>query len=132
MNSEENKKTLFRCIDIFNKCNLDWIDSFYSHDLIWKESPTDTFPKGRSGGFKEFYAAAEQRLKFFPNNSLTVIKCIAEHDDVVFEQDWRGILSIPGGNTNAGDEVRSKIITIFKLRNNRIIEHIDFVIRLGS
>jgi hypothetical protein len=131
MNAEENKKTLFRCIDIFNKCNLNWIDTFYSHDLIWKEFPTGTFPKGRSGGFKEFYSAAEQRLKFFPNNSLTVIKCIAEHDDVVFEQNWKGILSIPVGSHNARDEVRLKIITFFKLKDDRVIEHMDFVIPIS-
>lgn len=128
MNSEENKKTLFRCIDVFNKCTLDWIDAFYSHDLVWKESPTDTFPKGRAGGFKEFNAAAEQRLKIFPNNSLTVTKCIAEHDDVVFEQDWRGVLSVAVGKHMPGDETISKVITFFKLRNNRVIEHTDFVI----
>jgi predicted ester cyclase len=128
MGAEENKKTLFRCIETFNKCTMEWIDTFYSHDLVWKESPSASFPKGRAGGFKEFYAAAEQRLRVFPNCTLRIAKCVAEDDCVVFEQDWKRTISVPIGNIKAGEEIRSKIITFFKLKIDRIIEHTDFII----
>ncbi len=130
MDIMENKETLYKCIEIYNKCTLEWVDTFYSKDLIWKELPTTTFPKGRSGGFKEFREAAEQRLRLFPKNSLTVVKCVAENDYVVSEQDLKGTLAISVGNYKAGDESRLKIVTFFKLKNNQIIEHTDFVVSI--
>jgi hypothetical protein len=128
MGIKENKETLYKCVETFNKCTLEWVDTFYSKDLVWKELPTTIFPKGRTGGFKEFREAAEQRLRLFQKNSLTVVKCVAENDYVVFEQDFKGTFATSAGNYKAGDESRLKIVTFFKLKNNLIIEHADFVV----
>lgn len=40
MSPAENKQALFRCIELFNKCTLEWVDTCYSDKLEWIELPT--------------------------------------------------------------------------------------------
>jgi SnoaL-like polyketide cyclase len=126
MGIAENKKVLYRCIELFNKCTLEWVDTYYSKELIWKEQPTQSIPKGRSGGFDLFRKTANQVLKVFPNRTLLVHRCVAEEDYVVFEQEWKGTIAISNGNYKVGDNVNMKIVTFFKLRNGLIVEQTDY------
>jgi hypothetical protein len=131
MGLAENKATLFACIESFNTCTAEWVDTFYSKGLSWREMPSASFPKGRSGGFKEFRLAAEGRLRVFPDFRLDVVKCVAEGDDVVFEQDSRGTLAIPFGEHKPGDVFKLKVVTFFKLKDGLVIEHTDFVAQMS-
>jgi len=126
----ENKEALYRCIELFNECTLEWVDTCYSKELIWNEMPTQSFPKGRSGGFNEFRNTAGQKLRIFPNQTLSVKKSVAEGDYVVFEQEWKGIVAIAMGNYKIGDNIYMKIVTFFKLKNGLIIEHTDYPISI--
>jgi SnoaL-like polyketide cyclase len=128
MNIAENKAALYRCIELFNKCTLEWVDTCYSKEMTWKEMPSSSFPKGRSGGFTDFRNAHSGILRIFPNRKLTVLKCVAENDYVVFEQDFRGTVAIAAGNYKIGDLIYLKMVTFFKLLDGLIIEHTDFPI----
>lgn len=128
MNIEANKRALYRCIELFNQCALEWVDTCYSRALSWREQPTQSFPQGRSGGFDVFRHAAQQRLQIFPNQKITVKKCVAEHDDVVFEQEWQGTIAVSGGGYTAGDVVTMNITTFFKVQDGLITEHTDYPI----
>jgi hypothetical protein len=132
MNIEKNKEALYRCIELFNQCTVEWVDTCYSKELIWLEQPTQSFPKGRSGGFDAFRDSALQRLRIFPNQKLTVKKCVAEHDDVVFEQEWKGTIAISSGSYKAGDVVTMNITTFFKVKNGLIVEHTDYPMLIPS
>jgi len=59
---------------------------------------------------------------------MTVILCVSENDDVVFEQDWKGTLSLSVENYKVGDEIKLMIVSFFKVKDNLIIEQTDFVI----
>jgi hypothetical protein len=122
----ENKATLFKCVEAFNKCTADWVDAFYSAELVWKEAPSPSFPKGRNGGFAEFKRVAEGRLRVFPDFRMSVVKCVAEDDYVVFEQDCTGTFAVSAGNHNVGDIAKIKVVTFFKMKNGLVVEHTDF------
>jgi len=51
MNATENKKALLRCIELYNKCSLEWVDTCYSNKLEWIELPKPGSPQGRKGDF---------------------------------------------------------------------------------
>ncbi len=50
MNAMENKQTLARCIELFNRGTLEWVDRCYSSKLEWIELPKASTPQGRRGG----------------------------------------------------------------------------------
>ena len=130
MNTAENKKAVYRCIELFNKCTLEWVDTCYSKGLIWIEMPTQSFPKGRSGGYESFRNTANQILRIFPDRSLVVNRSLAEDDYVVFEQEWKGTIAIPFGNYKVGENIKMKIVTFFKLGNGLIVEHTDYPVSI--
>ncbi len=130
MSIAENKKAVFRCIELFNKCTLEWVDTCYSKELVWNELPTRSFPKGRTGGFESFRNTADQVLRIFPDRTLIVNRCVAEEDYVVFEQEWKGTIAILTGNYKIGEKINMKIVSFFKLRNGLIVEQTDFPISI--
>ena len=130
MSTADNKKAVSRCIELFNKCTLEWVDTCYSKELVWIEMPTQSFPKGRSGGFETFRNTADQLLRIFPDRSLFVHRSVAEADYVVFEQEWKGTIAIPFGNYKVGENIKMKIVTFFKLKNSLIVEHTDYPISI--
>lgn len=54
MNAMENKQALARCIELFNRGTLEWVDSCYSRKLEWIELPKASTPQGRRGDFAFF------------------------------------------------------------------------------
>ena len=125
-----NKEAVYRCIDLFNKCTLEWVDACYSKELVWNELPTQSFPRGRSGGFNEFRNTADQTLRLLPDRILSVKKCVAEDDCVVFDQEFKGTVAVAMGNYKRGDNICLRIVTFFRLMNGLIIEHTDYPISI--
>ena len=35
----KNKQAILLCVELYNKCTLEWLDTFYSDKLEWIESP---------------------------------------------------------------------------------------------
>ena len=128
MGSEENKRAVFRCVDLFNQDTLEWADVSYSRDVVWTEVPGPLFPKGRSGGWSEFRAAAARRLRFLPDQKLRVLHAAAEDGTVIFIQEWGGTAAAAAGGIKAGDRVSALIVTFFRLKDGLIVEHADYPI----
>ena len=72
------------------------------------------------------------RLKLFPKNKMEVVRSVSEGDTVVFEQNWSAEIGVDGGGYKKGDEIRMKIVTIFKMRNGLVIEHTDYPLLMRS
>jgi hypothetical protein len=122
-----NKEVLFNCIEDFNKCNLDWLDTYYSKDIEWNEMPRLMFPKGRSGGYSEYKMAAENVLSIFPKRKLIVKRAICENDIVILEQEFEAIATKNIGNIKQGDEVKQMVLSIFVLINGLIVKQTDYI-----
>ena len=118
MNPKENKQAVLHCIDLYNKCTLEWVDTCYSKELEWKEFSNPSAPKGRQGDFSVFRKSAEQALRFFPDMKMTVLRSVSENDCVVLEQEWQGHI--------AGEIAKLRVASFFTLENGLIIKHIDY------
>jgi predicted ester cyclase len=126
MNSVRNKQAVLKCIELFNKCTLEWLDICYSERLDWIEFSNPSIPQGRKGDYSSFRRAAEQAIRLFPDRKLIVLNCIAEGDFVVLEQEWSGTLAIAVGIHNVGEISKLRIATFFTLKNELIIKQIDY------
>lgn len=63
MSATDNKQALLHCIELYNKCTLEWVDTCYSNTLDWIELPKPGTPDGRQGNFEFFRRSAEQLLR---------------------------------------------------------------------
>lgn len=90
MSAHKNKEAVLKCIELFNRCTLEWLDICYSEKLDWIEFSNPGIPQGRKGDYPAYHRAAEQAIRLFPDRKLVVLNCIAEDDMVVLEQEWIG------------------------------------------
>ena len=64
MSAVENKQARLRCIELYNKCSLEWLETCYSNQLEWIELPGPGTPEGRRGNFAFYRSYAEQVIVF--------------------------------------------------------------------
>ncbi len=126
MSAYKNKQAILKCMELFNKCTLEWIDTFYSKRLNWIEFSNPSIPQGRKGDYLSFREAAELALRLFPDRKLVILNCIAEGDNVVLEQEFHGTLAIAMGNHIVGEISKLRIASFFTLKNGLIIKQTDY------
>gem|GEM_PF-2049144 len=129
MNTRKTKNAVLKCIDLFNKCDLGWIDICYSKHLDWNEFSNPAFPNGRKGDYSAYRNAAQQSLALFPDRKLNVLSCVADNDHVVLEQEWSGTLATDLGEHKAGQIAKLRIASFFTLENGLIIKQNDYCAR---
>jgi hypothetical protein len=122
----KNKQAVLLCIELYNKCTVEWLDTCYSDKLEWIEFSNPSAPLGRQGNFEFYRKFAEQVLNLFPDRKLTVLRCLAENDCVVLEQVWQGTLAVTAGNHIAGEILKLRVASFFTLDNGVIIKQIDY------
>jgi hypothetical protein len=126
MDTVKNKQAVLKCIELFNRCTLEWLDICYSEELDWIEFSNPSIPQGRKGDYSSFRNAAAQAIRLFPDRKLVVLNCIAEGNFVVMEQEWIGTLAIAVGIHNVGEISKLRIASFFTLKNGLIIKQIDY------
>ena len=124
----ENRQAVLRCIELYNQCTLEWVDTCYSKELEWTEMPRSSMPQGRHGDFRFFREAVSQVLKLLPDRKLTVLRCVAENDCVVLEQEWQGTIAFTVENLVAGTIARLKVVSFFTLANGLITKQTDYCV----
>jgi hypothetical protein len=128
MNAIDNKQAIMRCIELFNKCTLEWVDTCFSKKLEWIELPSASSPQGRKGDFAIYRKIREQGLQVFPDRKLKVLNIIAEKDCVVLDQEWQGTLAIKAGDNVAGTVSKLRVASFFTLEDGLIIKQIDYCV----
>ena len=131
MSTVENKQAVMHCVELFNKCTLEWLSACYADHLEWMELPWRSFPQGRRGDLSAYRQAAEQALRLCPDRQLRVLRSVAEGDCVVLEQAWQGRLAFPVGEAAAGNVMRLRIVSFFTLENGRISKQTDYCTAAG-
>jgi predicted SnoaL-like aldol condensation-catalyzing enzyme len=86
MRALKNKQAILQCIELYNKCTAEWIDTCYSKKLEWIEYSNPGIPEGRHGNFEFYRKSVTQALNLYPDRKLTVLRSLAENDYVVLEQ----------------------------------------------
>ena len=126
MNAVKNKQAVLKCIELYNKCTSEWLDTCYSNKLEWIELSNPSVPQGRHGNFEFFRKSTEQVLILFPDRKLTVLRSLAEDNIVVLEQDWQGTFINTAGNHIVGDIAKLRVASFFTLENGLIIKQTDY------
>lgn len=125
---EQNEAAALRCIDLFNKCNSDWVDICYAKEAQWIEHPHLGNPRGRIGNREALHQASEWLISYFPDRQLTVTSHIAQGNMVVLEQDWQGTTAKQFGDRPAGTIIKQRIASFFTFDDNTmIIKQEDYV-----
>lgn len=132
MKEIENKRAVLHCVELFNRCTLEWLDSCYADQLEWFELPSPSFPQGRHGDLTSFRQSAAQALWLCPNRQLKVLRSVAEGDCVVLEQEWQGTAAATTGGLSSGTVIRLRIVSIFTLGNGLIAKQTDYCVPAGS
>jgi ketosteroid isomerase-like protein len=128
----DNKETVLNCITAFNRCNMEWLDTFYSKQIEWNEMPRMMFPKRRRGGYSDYKLAAENVLAMFPKRKLNVKRSFCDGAAVILEQEFSAVASTSIGNMKQGDEIRQMVLSIFTLENGLIVKQTDYISTLAS
>jgi predicted ester cyclase len=106
---------------------MEWLDTYYSKDMEWKEMPRMMFPKGRIGKYSEYKLAAENVLSIFPKRKLEVKRSFCDGNTVILEQEFSATSSINIGNIKQGDEIKQMVLSIFVLENGLIKNQTDYI-----
>ena len=128
MNAIENKQAVLHCVELFNKCTMEWLDTCYADHLEWTELPWRSFPQGRHGDLSAYRQSAEQALRLCPDRRLQVLRSVAEGNCVVLEQAWQGTVAFTVGDLIAGSISRLRIVSIFTLENRLITKQTDYCV----
>jgi hypothetical protein len=126
--SRQNERAIRSCVDLFNKCTLEWVDTCYAEEAEWIELPIPGISTGRQGNRAFMRAAAWRILRLYPNRQLRILNLVSQGDQVVLEQDWQGTVATTIGNLKAGDQVCFRVASFFTLLNGLIIKQTDYCI----
>ncbi|HOV48882.1 MAG TPA: nuclear transport factor 2 family protein [Anaerolineae bacterium] len=126
MNAIDNKQAVLRCVELFNKCTMEWLDTCYADHLEWTELPWRSFPQGRHGDLSTYRQSVEQALRLYPDRQLRVLRSVAEGNCVVLEQEWQGTAAFTVGGLVAGTVSKLRIVSFFTLENGLITKQTDY------
>lgn len=124
----KNKEILLNCIDSYNKCTMDWLNTFYSKNLEWIEMPTQRNPRGRKGGFNELKQYASNALAFFTDRKLNVIRSFVDENTVILEQEFSATLPQDVGDMKKGEITKQVVVSIFVVEEGLIIKQTDYIV----
>jgi hypothetical protein len=129
---QQNEAAIRRCVDLFNKRTLDWVDICFAENVEWVELPIPGISRGRQGNRAAMREAAARTLKMYPDRQMSIRNLVAMDDQVVLEIDWRGITAEAVGGLSAGTQIHFQIASFFTLANNLIIKQTDYCIPIPS
>ena len=126
--NEQNEAAARRCIELFNKRTLEWVETCYSPDAEWSELPLPSTPAGQHGDREFLRQVAQRTLAFFPDRQMEIRNLIAQGDQVVLELDWQGTAAATVGSLRAGLPVRFCVATFLTFAGGMIIKQVDYCV----
>jgi len=87
---KQNEQAIRHCVDLFNKCTLEWVDTCYAEEADWIELPVPGISRGRQGKRAFLREMAGRVLMLYLNRQLRILNLVAQADQVVLEQAWQG------------------------------------------
>ena len=125
---QQNESAILRCVELFNKCTLEWVNTCYAENAEWVELPIPGISKGRQGNRAFLREAAESILKLYPDRQMNVLNLVAQAEQVVLEIDWRGTAAQALGGLKIGTQIRFRVASFFTLKDGLITRQIDYCI----
>jgi len=124
--AEQNEAAARRCVDLFNKRTLEWVDTCYAEAAEWVELPLAGTPKGRRGKRAVLRETAERLLRLFPDRQMTVLNVVAQGEQVVMELDWQGTAAATVRNLSVGTLVHLRVASFFTFADGLIVQQTEY------
>jgi len=80
---KQNEQAIRQCVELFNKCTLDWVDTCYAEEAEWIELPIPGISRGRQGRLAFLRETAGRVLELYPDRQLRILNLVAPTDQVV-------------------------------------------------
>jgi len=124
----QNEQAVRRCVELFNKCTLEWVDTCYAETAEWTELPIPGISRDRQGNRTFLRETAGRILRLYPDRQLRVLNLVAQADQVVVEQDWQGTAAAAFGGLRIGEQVHFRVASFFTLVDGLILKQTDYCI----
>jgi ketosteroid isomerase-like protein len=126
MTTERSRQAVLRCVELFNRGTLEWIDSCYREDAELIELPHRLSPDGRRGDREFLRRSAAAVLRMFPDRRMRVLAALADGDRVALEIDWTGTAAATPGGLTAGTVLHTRAASFFVVADGLIVKHTDY------
>ncbi len=129
MSSSENVESLARrCIKLFNKKSLEWVDGCYAENLEWLELPLPASSSSRHGDRTFLRNTAARLLSLFPDRQMTIHNLVPKENRVAMELEWRGTAGASVGAFKIGTLFRYRIASFIAYRDGLIINQTAYCV----
>jgi hypothetical protein len=129
---KQNEQAIRQCVELFNKCTLDWVDTCYAEEAEWIELPIPGISRGRQGRLAFLRETAGRVLELYPDRQQRILNLVAKTDQVVLEQEWQGTSMTAVGGVSAGITIRFRVASFFTLVDGMIIKQTDYCIPIPA
>ena len=124
----QNEAAARRCIALFNRRTLEWVETCYAPNVEWIELPLPATPAGQHGDRAFLGQVARRLLVLFPDRQLEIRNLVAQRDQVVLELDWWGTAAATVGNLRAGSPVRLRVASFLTFADGLIVKQVDYCV----
>ena len=128
----ENESAVRRCVDLFNKRTLEWVDTCFAENAEWIELPIPGISRGRQGNRAFLRETAERILRIYPDRQLYIRNLVVQGEQVVLEQEWGGTAAIAVGSLSVGTRICFRVASFFTLVDGLIVRQTDYCIPIPN
>ncbi|MGD0036233.1 MAG: nuclear transport factor 2 family protein [Bacteroidota bacterium] len=133
MTNFQDAETLARkCIELFNKRTVEWVDTCYAENVEWFELPLPSTPSGQHGNRAFLRNIAQRLLSLFPDRQMTINNLVAKDNCVAMELEWKGAAAVSFGTFKMGSLVRYRVASFLTFSDGLIITQIDYCVPIQS
>jgi ketosteroid isomerase-like protein len=129
---DQNESAIRRCVDLFNKRTLEWVDICFADNAEWIELPIPGISRGRQGSRAFMREMAGRALSLYPDRQMSIRNLVAQADQVVVELDWRGTAAIAVGGLSVGTQIHFRVASFFTLADGLIVRQTDYCIPMPA
>jgi ketosteroid isomerase-like protein len=126
MTVESNELAIRHCVDLFNRCTLEYVDACFAANAEWIELPNPGVSAGHRGDRNFLRETAARHLSLFPDRQMRIRNLVAQGSQVVVELDWWGASAVALGDRPAGTQVRFCLASFFTLIDGLIVRQTDY------
>ena len=128
MTAQQNESVIRRCVELFNKRTMEWVDTCFAENAEWIELPIPGISRGRQGNRAFMREAAKSALRLYPDRQMSIRNLVAQDDKVVVELDWQGSAAEAIGNLSAGTQIHFRVASFFTLVDGMIVSQTDYCV----
>ena len=126
MNSELTE-TVEKFLDALeNRKDSKELLSFYHPDIEQVEFPNTLTKHGATRNLEELQSAAEKGKSVLSRERYEIINKYILNSAVIIEAVWTGVLSVPIGKLQPGDEMKAYFAQFYEFKNGKIIKQRNY------